>query len=458
MRYIIEKKQSVEPKPSEFAVGIPNKSKKSPLPVANGEIWTMDFREHKATNKHFDFRISNGKIAYAFVIPKGLPKNNKSQNLAIRQPDHDPSDLGFEGEITKGYGKGTVKLLRYEKIYVTKSNNKHVYFATLDKYTEEYHLFKPPNKVTKDWKIQNITPKYEELDLHKEDYKSKKAKDIQPYIDDDNFVCSPKIDGAHCVIIFDDYVTHFYSPRKSKTTPNALQYTYRFSFNIIRPIKQLKGTKIRVELYFIDKKGKILPVEKISALLNKNPLDAIKQIKKEELIPQFYMFEVDKFKGKEINEPYKNKIKILNEIKKYLSSHFIIPDFAYTTKEKEELISKIERNEYPLTMEGVVFKNLNDKDAPTIKYKFGDEWDVYIREIIPTIKGGKKMMGYFTYSDAPNGKILGKVGSGFTDKERIDMLKHPKKYLGRVATIKGMYRTKAGSIRAPVFSHIRVDK
>ena len=456
MKYLIEKTAS--PKPGEYAVGIPDKSKKSPLPIADGEIWDMDFREHKATHKHYDFRISDGKIAYAFVIPKGLPKNNKVQNLAIRQPDHDPSDIGFEGRITSGYGKGTVKLLEHGKIYVIKSSPKHIYFATMEKYTKEYHLFKPPDKVTKDWKIQNITPQYNDLDLGKEDYKSKKSKDIEPYINDDNYVCSPKIDGAHCVIIFDKYVTHFYSPRKSKSTSDALQYTYRLSYDIIKPIKELIGTKIRVEFYFVDKDGKVLPVEKISALLNKNPLDAIKQIKKEQLIPKFYMFEIDKFKGKEINKPYKDKIKTLYEIKDYLTENFVIPDFAFTTEEKLELIKKIEENKYPLTTEGVVFKDLNDKDTPTIKYKFGDEWDVYIREIVPTTKGGKKMMGYFTYSDTPNGEILGKVGSGFDDKTRLDMYKNPKKYIGRVATIKGMYRTEKGSIRAPVFSHIRVDK
>ena len=43
-------------------------------------------------------------------MPKIPPKRKNLKRLAVQVPDHELSYINFEGEITEGYGKGTVKI------------------------------------------------------------------------------------------------------------------------------------------------------------------------------------------------------------------------------------------------------------------------------------------------------------------------------------------------------------
>lgn len=452
---ILSEVRKLSPKSGEYAVGIPKKGIQRPIPKTKGQFWSLNLQKHYATTTHFDFRICDGKVAYSWVLPKGLPENNEKRK-AIRQPDHDPEYMGFEGYIEKDYGKGKVDLVKHsDTVLIILSNPTHVRFVIIDeKPIIEYHLWKPPDQ---DWFMKDVSPQYKDLDLEKGDYKKVPINEADKYYGGE-WAFSPKIDGAHCIIMFDEYITRFYSPRESKTTTNALQYTYHLPWNLIKPIPELKDTKIRGEIFFTHNK-KAMPVEKISGLLNKIPEKARLDIKKYGFSPQFYVFDIEKHKGRDVsNKPFKEKLKILKDAVNKLPTNFIIPEYVTSEEQKQKMLSDIKSGKEKLTNEGVVIINTEEKGAKAKKLKFGDEWDMYIREIEPTTKGGKKMAGYFTYSEKPNGEILGKVGSGLTDENRIDMYKNPNKFIGRVATIRGMSRTKKGSIRAPVFSHLRVDK
>jgi len=63
-------------------------------------------------NPHQDlrFELENGTVR-SFAIPKGLPKEMGLNRLAIEGKPHTLECLTFEGEIEKGYGKGTLKIL-----------------------------------------------------------------------------------------------------------------------------------------------------------------------------------------------------------------------------------------------------------------------------------------------------------------------------------------------------------
>lgn len=82
---------------------------------------------------------------------------------------------------------------------------------------------------------------------------------------------------------------------------------------------------------------------------------------------------------------------------------------------------------------------------------------------VPTISDEYKILSVYESVEMP-GKMGGiiieggiRVGSGFTDAERIEYLAHPERIIGKLATIEAKEKTAAGSLRQPIFKAIRWD-
>ena len=97
-------------KTKKKALGIPDRNKKSTIPVFKNGQWEFGVQEHLAgkAGLHYDLRLGNpeDKKAYSWAL-RYMPKPGEKR-LAIRQPDHTIPYMGWQGTIPKGYGAGTV--------------------------------------------------------------------------------------------------------------------------------------------------------------------------------------------------------------------------------------------------------------------------------------------------------------------------------------------------------------
>ena len=368
--------------------------------------------------------------------------------------------MGFEGEIKEKYGRGTVKIDQAGTARLARSAPDKLVFALLNKRDpEEFAMIRINGD---NWLMINRTPtniSKKEVPQYKPKYSESEPAKITDYIEDDNYVLQPKIDGAHVIISLDEHPRVF-SHRQSKRSSRLLQHTYKIKdIDKIEVPKSLRGTIIRGELYGTTENGMAIPTQELGAILNATTENSLETQKIMKVKPRAALFDVEKYRGKDMNsEEYSKKLEVLKEIERFFKEsgrgEFKVPETATNNETKKRLFERIESGAIPETKEGVVAWNLNEKSSRPIKIKIRPDYDVYVRKIFPQ-KTGKKIgetAGGFEYSLTPRGKIIGNVGTGFKANEKKDMWDNPKKYIGRAAKVKALSQFASGKLRAPAFT------
>lgn len=454
--------------------GIPSMSQFASIPT-RGERYVMACIQFHKANKagpHYDLRlVLNDKTASSWACRYWAFKPGEKR-LAVRQPEHSIEYMKFSGEIKSGRGTGSVALEFHERVKVIESKKESVKFVILHgKFKGTYVLVQTsgPN-----WLLMNTTlSKHSGLgkivEPQKEKYKdttlsaSGLGKDID--ILKGKYAIQPKIDGAHGIVVLDaNKPPHILSHRISKKTDDFIEHTHKFPGLTTQKVpSSIRRTVLRAEVYGRDSKGKIIDAAKLGGYLNSTDPNAIDRLAKDKVQLEYKVFDVDTYNGKRVTDLTSGeRDKLLEKIRAKVPTLPVMDSIAGQSKSdirnKQKLIASILEGKNTETREGIIIR---DPDSKTlIKAKIRPDYDVYIRKIFYGKEGSKyeQDAGGFWYSWTPNGNIVGKVGTGFSDSQRRDMASNPTKWIGRVAVLEAQEMLASGALRAPSFKRLHLDK
>jgi 8-oxo-dGTP pyrophosphatase MutT (NUDIX family) len=473
----------------EFAPGIPAARKIRSIPrVAEkgpNREWTVSLSKHPAARRgdHHDMRLVDPKgRAHSWAF-NDLPEPGKG-TYAAQQPTHSGKyarrkkpfsiPLGVYGGTRPG---AKVEPLFVQPTEVISSSNDRVHFLRHHgQQTDEFvlkRLSKPVTGSTQSpmWALRNTTrnrstKEGKRLPNHKPRYKDADPDQID--LNDDQQVMTPKIDGAHTLIDFPkrDRMMRVYSYRPTQRKQGLIEHTFKFpGFHKRKVPKGLQGTILRAEAWASDPSGRAVPASEVGGLLNASVPKSRAAQADGGLKMRLTGIDVVRHNGRDYsNKPYAEKLEVIRKVTKMMRGAVEAPTVARTPVQKKKLLAAVKAGKFPETKEGVVVHELN-RDAPFQRAKIRPDHDVYVRRIDTKKSSPKGQASGFSYSFEPDGKIMGRVGTGLSRALRHDMAANPEKYVGRVAKVRSAGRhqkrkdpSQGALTGSPAFKEWHIDK
>lgn len=502
---------------AQSAKGIPDREEYGDFlrALRVGELypWVVQRHEAERAGPHYDIRFGAPGL-FSWAARKGLPTKPGQKVLAVQQPLHEGQYIDFEGEIIEGYGKGLVKKEDKGQVLITKVKPDQITFVVAHrKFPEVFTLIRDKKK-PKNWLLVNITPT-ETIKHKKVHYTKVPTEDVEKLFDPD-YLASAKIDGAAAFIRLLGPRIETLSYRTSKKgipiihtyrvgTYEGINIPKKFINTILRgeiygvklppppkkPIKFTEWKKIALKdpekaqksfwklapkqrseaLSFMKEVGlfpkydpyhvlKAIRPQELGGILNASVAKSLQKQRAKKIALRLALFGIKKLPTGEIPKTYPEQLALIQEMMKYLPPEkFTLPPFAETPEAARKLWEAIRSKKFPLTEEGLVF--FPKKGGKPRKAKLTGEADVIVEKVFPgtgRLKG--KAAGGFWYSlpEAP-GKIVGKVGTGFSDEMRRWLWEHRNdpELLGRLARIKFQEQFPSGAYRAPRLISLHED-
>jgi len=439
----------------EYAPGLPNSKITTPVPLSTYKTWDYTIQKHQADKAglHYDLRIASpAGVAHSWAT-RNLPVPGQKV-LAVEQPDHTVEYMKFSGNLKGGYGKGRVDVIEAGKMEVLESSSGKIVFNIYKGAdTQRYVLLRTNGK---NWLFYNTTNTRDRVKIpdKKRSYKEIKIEDLDPNKPDT--IWSPKIDGAHNLFYLKKgRRPEVFSYRVSRRDKNKLiEHTYKTDLYKQRVPDSLGETILRGELYATDERGKVKTSAETAGILNSNVWKARSGKLSGNFRVEHVVFDIDKYRGKDVSDaPYSQKLLMLKEVQKEMPAIKLAP-MVSTPAQKEHLLKNIKAGTNPLSREGIIEIDLN-KSTP-IKAKIKKDIDVFVVSVFSgSGKYSGNAAGGFLASRTHGGAATIRVGSGFTDAERIHMWNNRTKYVGRLAKIEIQDELPSGKVRAPVFKEWR---
>lgn len=265
----------------------------------------------------------------------------------------------------------------------------------------------------------------------------------------DDPIGSKKYDGAHFfMVVGKDGSTRFFSRRES-VKGGFPERTSQLPHLTEKKLPEFKQQVYAVELIHTGHdKNSIESHPAVSGILNSLKDRSIETQKKTGPVRAVLL---DVIRPK-LNT-YAEKIEHMKGVEKAFGNSDILFTPEYT--EGADSIRKLLSSTKKSGEEGIIVtsKSKPETNNPRFKVKHFNTYNLKVKDLIQEvdIQGRlKNSMGALILEDGSS-KIVGKVGTGFTRKEREEFWKTPSKVLGKLIQVKAMPPT-ARLLRAPVYN------
>ena len=449
-----------------------NKTKLKSKKVTKNKEKIFVIQYHQARTKHYDLRLEYNGVLLSWAVPKGLSQNPKDKRLAVMVEDHPLDYANFEGVIPKGnYGAGSVEIFdsgSYEPLssFSTGLKKGHLKFLLNgEKLKGGWSLVKIDDKnwlaIKEDDQFATTNPKQ---------LKNKK----NPFDKCDVALATltdkiPKGKQWLFEIKYDGYrMLSFVNNGKVKlSSRNDKDYTKKFN-DIVESLKQLNEYSFVLdgEIVSFDKNGK-----SDFGLLQNN-------IKHQNSDFYYVIFDILALNGVDLRKkPLFERKEILERLLANAPNNLIYSKHIVNNGAKFFKLAK-DKN-----LEGIVAKKIDSqyvgkRTTDWLKIKCYLRQEFVIAGYTKTEKNkylSAILVGYYK-----NKKLIfvGKVGTGFTEEQKIELSNKFKKYERAtcsfdeipnkknviwlkpelVAEIQYAELTKSAVLRQPSFIGLRKDK